>query len=207
MSSFQRIERFLHYCIEDSENPSNGIAVLINSNRFAVDSSYLHKQLLLLEVRDIIDNESILIINAYINPTHHKKQPNRKILEKIINTIEYGMVNKRKIIIGGDFNHEIGWIKAKLSEFGLLLSDHETTRVKIKYNDPSWFSLSLRDWKLERFCRGNLQSQRETDYQDSLKYQTIKLRRKLRPCSIPKNQYWPMMKHLSQMTDGQQKNW
>ena len=72
---------------------------MLNRKRFEIIDKLEKPQLLILELRDIIDDERITVVNTYINPTYNRRQPNSQILEDILQAISITIKNRKKIII------------------------------------------------------------------------------------------------------------
>ena len=122
------IKRNMFYCTDPKSENSNGMAVLINRKRFDILDKILTPQLIILEIRDIIDDQRITIINTYINPTSHRKTSNKQILEKMHQCLAISIINNRKIVIWGDFNQEFNNQRSHFKEHGLKCSSFKYTR-------------------------------------------------------------------------------
>ena len=75
-----------------------------------------------------MDDQRLIVANIYINPTQHRRKPNKIILEELVQTLLMTLVNNKKIIIWGDFNHEIKNSKKLLQKSGLKWSSFDYTR-------------------------------------------------------------------------------
>ena len=82
LESAPEIKRNILYCVDPTSENTNGMAILINRKRFEILDKILKSQLIILEIKDIIDDQRIIIINTYINPTSYRRQPNKQILNK-----------------------------------------------------------------------------------------------------------------------------
>ena len=74
----------------------NGVGILINPNRFEVIDKISKSQLIILELRDIMDDQRIIVVNTYINPTYQRRLPNKIILEEISQSLSTALINNRK---------------------------------------------------------------------------------------------------------------
>ena len=142
-----KIKRSMIYCWEPTEEATNGVAIMLNRKRFEIIDKLEKPQLLILELRDIIDDERITVVNTYINPTYNRRQPNSQILEDILQAISITIINRKKIIIWGDLNHEIRSQKRIFKNYGLNSSCFEYTRpqsrseldiISTNYKNPEY---------------------------------------------------------------------
>ena len=106
----------------------NGVGILINPNRFEVIDKLSKSQLIILELRDIMDDQRIIVVNTYINPTYQRRLSNKIILEEISQALSTALINNRKIVICSDFNHEIKVQISHFNNFGLRWSSFNYTR-------------------------------------------------------------------------------
>ena len=115
------------------EDRSNGMAILLNIHRFKVFDKTINRQLIILELIDKLDDQRIIVINVYTNPTYERREPNQEIIQNIKNFIEMARINQKHIIITGDLNQEFNKIKRIFQNFDLNSS-------KFKYTRPSSLS-------------------------------------------------------------------
>ena len=128
LEDMPEIKRNMFYCIDPDSDNSNGVSILINRKRFEILDKILKPQLIILEARDIIDDQRIVIVNIYINPTGHRRQPNKLILEQTLQCLSMSITNNRKIVIWGDFNQEFKSQSSLFKQYGLKWSHFKYTR-------------------------------------------------------------------------------
>lgn len=125
------IQKYFIYETEGAEGSSNGVGIMLNPVRFGVVHVFKSPQLLILEIEDKKSKERMVVINIYLNPTYHKRPKNLDVIEKVEATLEYVLVNRRKVIIGGDFNHEFSHLRSVFKDkYGLEVSNFDSTRVR-----------------------------------------------------------------------------
>ena len=71
------------------EDRSNRMAILLNIHRFKVIDKIINRQLIILELIDKLDDQRIIVINVYINPTYERREPNKEIIQNIKNSLKW----------------------------------------------------------------------------------------------------------------------
>ena len=121
-----KLKKSIIYCWDGMER-TNGVGIIINHKRFEVIDKLLRPQLIIQELRDIMYDQTLIVANISINPTQHRSKPNKIILEELAQTLSITLINNMKIIIWGDFNHEIKNSMKLLQKSGLKWSYFDYT--------------------------------------------------------------------------------
>jgi hypothetical protein len=103
--------------------------MLYNKLRFSIDCIIEHPQLQVVDLRDAIDGDKILVINIYIKPTFERSQSNIEVYEKAELVIETALVNGVHTVIGGDLNEYRTKFRAMCGSYAIAISKVGYTRL------------------------------------------------------------------------------
>lgn len=105
LSRFKIIQSLAHK-IASKGRGIGGIAILYNGKKFDIIHQEINTNYILLNLRNKLSNENLLIANIYIQPNYDKNELLNDIFEVLERKIE--SLSHQKVIIVGDLNARIG---------------------------------------------------------------------------------------------------